>query len=220
MNVDIKKYGPSLAVLTTAFYLGWPPEPPLDLGEDVVRAKAVRWKVTELDPPVLPSGLVRDPFEKVLVAEPQTGEGDAAGSADLAAADLPVGPSEDDVRTGLRLGGIAQTDGHRWAIINGRVCRAGESVAVAGIEGRFAIVQEILPNNVVVKSDSLTIQLRQQKRAGRDANASAARIVPTKPASAAGPYVDDEDDDADMAFDGGLPSWGGGPQDHSQVTDQ
>lgn len=163
MNASIQKYGPPVVVIAIALYLGWPPTPPMDLGDDVVRAKSVRWKVTDLTPPVLPTAITGDPFAEVLVDSKDQDSGKVAAAKEQEAAVL-AGPTEHDLQQGLRLAGIAQTDHQRWAIINNRVCRRGDRLAVIGLDGVFAEIREIGVDQVSVAAGNLSTQIRPQPR--------------------------------------------------------
>jgi hypothetical protein len=124
MNPTVQKYAPPMIVLGAALYLGWPPAAPLDLGENLVQAKAVRWKSRDLEPPTAP-GTIVDPFRPVLVvaAEPTPV---AAAAEDAVAA--PPGPTVDELRAAVKLSGIANTGGRAWAILNGRPRLVGEVI--------------------------------------------------------------------------------------------
>ncbi|MDV6031267.1 MAG: hypothetical protein F9B45_14425 [Phycisphaera sp. RhM] len=199
MNVHVQKYAPPCAVLAIALYLGWPPEAPLDLGEDVVRAKSVRWKVADLETPPLPTVISKDPFAAVLVQRPSAdaSEADASG----ATPEEPLGPTDQDLRNGLRLGGIAQTDHHRWAILNGRVCKLGDQVPVLGLDNVSATIREIASDHVTVVADSLTIQIKREERPKRSTDASARPATLATPtagktgATAQPPTDEDQDED-------------------------
>lgn len=121
MNPIVQKYAPPVIVLGAALYLGWPPAAPMDLGENLVQAKAVRWKSQDLDPPTA-LGTIVDPFQPVLVVNAQP----AAVEEDSAAA--PLGPAVDEIRAAVKLSGIANTGGRAWAILNGRARLAGDMI--------------------------------------------------------------------------------------------
>lgn len=121
MNPTVQKYAPPVIVLGAALYLGWPPAAPMDLGENLVQAKAVRWKSHDLDPPSA-LGTIADPFRPVLVvkAEPAAVEEDSAT--------VPLGPAVDEIRAAVKLSGIANSGGRAWAILNGRARLAGDMI--------------------------------------------------------------------------------------------
>lgn len=197
MNVNLQKYAPPCAVLTIALYLGWPPETPLDLGEDVVRAKSVRWKVADLETPTLPAMISKDPFAAVLVQPPSAdaSEGDPSD----ATPDEPTGPTDEDLRNGLRLGGIARTDHHRWAIVNGSVCKPGDQVPVLGLVDVSATIREIAANHVTVVSGPVTIQIKREERPKRSADPSVKPATPATGKTGAGSQDANEDEDAEDA---------------------
>ncbi|MCA9138707.1 MAG: hypothetical protein KDB00_18175 [Planctomycetales bacterium] len=173
MNGYIQKYGPPIAVIAVALYLGWPPEAPMDLGDDLVRAKSVRWKVADLESPRSPPISNANPFEKVLV-KPTASRQQNSDKATESEADKPLGPTEQDFQKGLKLGGIAQTDIHQWAIINRDVHRVGDQVPVIGMVDVYVTIRDIQDDHVTVAAGELTIILRPQER----------NISPVKAASA------------------------------------
>lgn len=196
MNVNLQRYAPPCAVLTIALYLGWPPEAPMDLGEDVVRAKSVRWKVADLETPPLPAVISNDPFAAVLVQRP-TDDASEGETSDATPEDL--GPTEEDLRSGLRLGGIAQTDHHRWAILNGSVCKLGDQVPVLGLDDVSATIREIASDHVTVVAGPLTIRIKREERPKRSADPSVRPATPTAAKASAtsrAPNEEDEDEDA------------------------
>lgn len=175
MNVNLESYGPPIAVLGIALYLGWPPAAPLDLGEDVVRAKSVRWKSSDLNAPDLPPTINHDPFAAVLVIGQQEPTNDSVASEP----DTPIGPTADDLKAGLSLSGIAQTDTHRWAIVNRHVCRPGDRVLVAGLTDIYAEIQQIRSNHITVAVGDLTTEIRRKERkAPKRAKQSASPLNP------------------------------------------
>lgn len=166
MNASLQKYGPPAVVIAITLYLGWPPSKPLDLGDEVVRAKSVRWKASELEVPRLPRKANKDPFEKVLVAAtPQLVA--STGRVESVEPETPRGPTELDLQKGLKLAGIAQIDSHRWAIVNQRVCCVGDKIAVIGLSDASAELCEIHSDHIKVKLQELTATIRQQPRPRR-----------------------------------------------------
>ncbi|QDV42862.1 hypothetical protein Enr13x_27130 [Stieleria neptunia] len=197
MNVNLQKYAPPCSVLAIALYLGWPPEAPLDLGEDVVRAKSVRWKVTDLETPSLPAVVGKDPFAAVLVQQPSDDPSRPDAATD-STPEAPVGPTDEDLRNGLRLAGIAQTDDHRWAILNGSVCKLGDQVPVDGLVDVTATIREIASDHITVVSGPLTIRIKRQERPKRTADSAASTANPAPPtAGNAIAKSQDEDEQAD-----------------------
>ncbi|PAY15414.1 hypothetical protein CKO51_32035 [Rhodopirellula sp. SM50] len=194
MNVNLQKYAPPCAVLAIALYLGWPPEAPLDLGEDVVRAKSVRWKIADLQTPPLPAVISKDPFAAVLVQRP-TDDASEAETSDATPEDL--GPTDEDLRSGLRLGGIAQTDHHRWAILNGSVCKLGDQVPVLGLDDVSATIREIASDHVTVVAGPLTIRIKREERPKRSADSSARPATPTAAKASASSQEPNEDEEED-----------------------
>ncbi|QEG01800.1 hypothetical protein Mal15_58810 [Stieleria maiorica] len=201
MNVALQKYGPPTVVIAIALYLGWPPPAPLDLGEDVVRAKSVRWKISDLQSPSLPTVIGKDPFAAVLV-EPTSGDPATTAKTPESVPDEPTGPTPADLHVGLRLGGIAQTDHHRWAIINGRVCKIGDQLPVIGFTDLSATVRDIAADHVTVVAGPLTVELKQQERkprSGKTTNASPPAVTPSSPQTdSQTPDPDEQDPDEDL----------------------
>ena len=159
MKTRLRKFGPPVAVIGAALYLGWPPSAPMDLGDDIVRAKSVRWKVTELDPPNLTIHTAPDPFAAVLV--------DATSNQPVMPQGKPQqvrneswGPTENDLRKGLSLSGIARTDSYRWAVVNRRVCRPGDTVPVIGLVDVEATIEQIHHDKITVAVDALIVDIR------------------------------------------------------------
>ncbi len=206
MNVNLQKYAPPCAVLAVALYLGWPPEAPMDLGEDVVRAKSVRWKVGDLETPPLPAMISKDPFAAVLVQQSSGDPSNPDKTSDSTPAE-PLGPTDEDLRNGLRLGGIAQTDHHRWAILNGSVCKPGDQVPVLGLVDVSATIRDIASDHVTVVSGPLTIQIKRQERPKRSGDSSASPATLAMPtagktsATSRDPNDEDEQDDEDEDTD-------------------
>ncbi len=157
MNAIATKLGPPAVVLGVAFYLGSPPAAPLDLGESVVKAAAVRWKKDDLLPPVIQTPAV-DPFTEVLVAsdemevEPETGK--------LVVATKPAGPDPEDLRSGLTLTGIAQMGGRKWAVINGKPRLPGDTVKTDDNQQLMCTIVAVESGHVVISCEETVTQLR------------------------------------------------------------
>lgn len=122
MKPALEKYGPPVLVLGAALYLGWPPAEPMDLGENLVTAKSVRWKSSDLEPPRAPEVVV-DPFRAVLLV---TEKPETAAAVDTVVE--PLGPSDEEIRSVMVLNGVAKSGGRSWAIVNGRVRLAGDLI--------------------------------------------------------------------------------------------
>lgn len=171
MNPAVERFGPPAFVLGIALYLGWAPAAPLDLGEDIVRAKSVRWKGTDLVSPTTVAGSQRDPFEPVLVkAVKQTDElpttVDGADASETVM--LPVtGLTENDLLIGLKVSGIAAANQYRWAIVNGRAVSAGDTVPITGQREKTALITEVLSDVVIATADDVTVRLVKTRRSER-----------------------------------------------------
>ena len=159
------KYGPSLAVIGTALYLGWPPAEPLDLGDSTVRAKAVRWKKTDLESPQRHSLSISDPFRKVLIAEPSAPVRTPSGEIVPV---TPEGPTETEIRSGLLVGGIGAAAKIRWAIINNKVCRVGDSIPVADVNDVRAVIENIESDHVIARAAGRRLEIRRLDRRSRE----------------------------------------------------
>ncbi|TWU08190.1 hypothetical protein [Stieleria varia] len=163
MNPIVQKLGPPGLVLCAALYLGWPADRPMDLADNAVRAKTVRWKPDDLKPPVGIASQEKDPFQPVLVtAKPKP----VSSRPDLVVVDSIEYPSESLVRSELMLAGIAQIGGRRWAVINGKTRVVGDEIDV---DGQNVTVQSVAADHVVLGSGPLEIKLRpyRQPRARR-----------------------------------------------------
>ncbi|MEO1525342.1 MAG: hypothetical protein AAFX06_07890 [Planctomycetota bacterium] len=161
----LAKYGPGLAVVGTALYLGWPPAEPLDLGDSAVRAKAVRWKKSDLEAPQRHELSITNPFREVLVAKPVAPVRTPTGEIVPA---IPEGPTETELRAGLLIGGIGITSTTRWAIVNNRVCRVGDSIPVADLNDVQAVIEAIGSDHVVAKSSGRRLTIRRLDRRSRE----------------------------------------------------
>ncbi|NND98739.1 MAG: hypothetical protein HKN47_15570 [Pirellulaceae bacterium] len=157
MNPTIERFGPPAIVLGLALYLGWPPASPLDLGDDLVNAKAVRWKVSDIEPPPEPTDLT-DPFRAVLVAdesmevEPETGR--------LVESTKPAGPDPNDIETGLRISGIASFGGKQWAVVNGKPRLPGDVVFTSDSKQLRCEIVSVSNDHLVVRSEETFVTLR------------------------------------------------------------
>lgn len=198
MNVSMEKYAPPIAVISIAVYLGWPPAAPMDLGEDVVRAKAVRWNVADLKSPELPGKIDADPFAAVLVESAVSPQESAEGTASASPVE-PAGPTERELRAGLKLGGIAQTDRHRWAIVNNRVCKPGDRIRVIGVAEVAALIEEVNADHikVVVGSETLTIRPETKRSSRKDPAAESPGFDPEAIEAEPDDQPDVEDQGAD-----------------------
>ncbi|MEL6105930.1 MAG: hypothetical protein AAFU85_07835 [Planctomycetota bacterium] len=159
------KYGPSLAVIGTALYLGWPPAEPLDLGDSTVRAKAVRWKKGDLESPRRGELSVADPFREVLIAKPSVQKLTPVGEIVPA---IPMGPTETELRAGLLVGGIGTAATTRWAIINDKVCRVGDSIPVAEVRDVRATIEAIEADHVIARVSGRTLKITRLDRRSRE----------------------------------------------------
>jgi len=183
MNSLIHRYMPPALVLGAAVFFGWPPPKPLDLGEDVVRATAVRWKPADLsDPPPLVAA--RDPFDD----PPATVEEIEVAVEDIA----PVGPISPDAETlkgGLQFDGIANVGGRSWAILNGRPRLEGDTVHTNDVEQHKCQIVSVQSDRIVIRCQETTVELlAHEARAARKARQSKDSAVDTNP-----PAKGDED---------------------------
>lgn len=153
MNPIVQRYLPPLIVIGAAFYFGWPPSKPLDLGEDIVRATSVRWKPDALSDPAVPQ-ITADPFREVMVDEPDP----AAAQSDQP--ETPAGPDPGTIRAGLTLDGFADTSGRRWAIINGRPRLLGDMVSTTGAEVLVCEIISVQEDRVVVRCQETVTEIR------------------------------------------------------------
>ncbi len=172
MNSLIQRYLPPVIVLCAAAYFGWPPAPPLDLGDDVVRISSVQWRPDEIaDPPLIRPN--PDPFGEVLVAEPKMEIEPDTGK--LVEVTRPPGPPAERLRAGLLLSGIADTAGKRWAVVNGRPRLSGDTVITADGEYVCQIVA-IKTEHIVVQCQETVAEIRPASRlptrAARDNSAA------------------------------------------------
>jgi hypothetical protein len=172
MNALVTKFAPPTIVLGAAFYLGAPPAAPLDLGESVVKAAAVRWKKDDLLPPVINRPAI-SPFGEVLVAseemevEPETGK--------LVVATKPAGPDPEDLRSGLQLVGIAQMGGRKWAVINGKPRLPGDKLNTDDNKQLTCTIVSVESDHAVVSCEETVIKLR-----ARPIGAAAPSTTPIK----------------------------------------
>ncbi|QDT13325.1 hypothetical protein [Planctomycetes bacterium K23_9] len=154
-----QKFAPPAVVLGAALYLGMPPAAPLDLGESIVRASAVRWKKDDLKPPVITKPAA-NPFHEVLVAseemevEPDTGK--------LVVATKPSGPDPAKVRAGLSLSGIASMGGRKWAVINGKPRLPGDTLKTNDANHLLCKIVRIENDHAVIACEETIVEIRAQ----------------------------------------------------------
>jgi hypothetical protein len=185
MNPTVQKYAPPMVVLGAVLYWGWPPVEPLDLGNDLVKARAVHWKAADLESPREPENVV-DPFRPVLVAKQETEQ------AEEQIAKMPVGPSEDNIRAVLRLTGIAKMGGRSFAIINGKACVAGERLRTYDDLVKSCKLMSIHPDHVVVQCEQTFAVIRPQvsRRSTRKTLPSNSADTPAKETTQGAPPPD------------------------------
>ena len=183
MNFLIQRFAPPVAVLGIALYLGWPETPSADYGDNLVRAKAVRWRPKDLtDPPQIASTV--DPFREVLVTteetvvEPETGK--------LVAPTKPAGPPQSELESGLRIDGIAYMGGRHWAVINGRPRLPGDEVRTADANRYPCEILSVEREQVVVRCQETIATLRPARHPSSSVAAQPATnvtepITPTEP---------------------------------------
>ena len=152
MNPLVAKYGPPLAVLGAAAYLGWPQSKPLDLGEEAVRAKAVRWSSSELDPPETPS-LDVNPFRPVLVVE------EAEQQTEELVQALPT-PAL--IQKLVTLSGIASMNGKKIAFIGAKGHREGATFQIDHKQFQQCELVSIRSSHIVVQCRGVQVQVRPQ----------------------------------------------------------
>lgn len=155
MNPFVQRYLPPALVVGAATYLGWPPAKPLDLGEDVVRATAVRWRPKDLKPPA-PIEAERNPFQAAPVAST---EPDVATSAELKP-EVPTGPSAETIKAGLRLDGFANLGGQTWALINGRPRLPGDTVVTDDTQQYQCQLVAVADDSITVRYEELIVEIR------------------------------------------------------------
>jgi hypothetical protein len=156
MNPAIQRYLPPLLVFGAAMFFAWPPSAPLDLGDDIVRVTSVGWRPSDLaDPPwIKPTS---DPFQEVLVAseemevEPETGELVAAA---------PAGPAPEQLKAGLRLDGIANMGGRKWAVLNGRPRLPGDLVRTEDAHRSQCEIVSVHADHIVVRCLETVTEIR------------------------------------------------------------
>lgn len=187
------KYGPSLAVIGTALYLGWPPAEPLDLGDSTVRAKTVRWKKADLQSPLREELVLADPFREVLIAKPSAPKRTPTGQLVPA---VPTGPTEPELRAGLLVGGIGAAANTRWAIINDRVCRVGDSIPVAELKDVRATIEAIESDHVIARTSGRTLKLARLDRRSREMlKHNKRKQIPAEPVKTESPGEENESGD-------------------------
>ncbi|OYP29391.1 hypothetical protein [Rhodopirellula sp. MGV] len=143
-----------------AGYLSLPPEEPLNLDDDIVRAKAVRWKPNAIEPLREPIPCERDPFEEVLVVT-ETGE-KTSGESEPSSLDRPLlatrseaksslkMPSTSQIREAVSLDGIGTTASQSWGILNGRVHQLGDAISIPGWSHIAGTLTKINHDSVVI----------------------------------------------------------------------
>lgn len=172
MNPSIERFGPPALVLGIALYLGWAPAPPLDLGDDLVKVKAVRWKKADLGAPTSVAVGQRDPFAPVLEKpEPKQMGTTEKVSSKSNHQDVVLEPestlTEKDLLMGLKMTGIATTDQRHWAIINGRIVSAGDMVPITGQREQTALITKVGADFVFATADGVSVQLKKTRRSER-----------------------------------------------------
>ncbi len=157
MNPTVQRYLPPTLVLGAALYFGWPPAEPLDLGEDVVRANAVRWRPEDVaEPPVIKPAA--NPFAAVLFAgaemevEPETGK--------LVAATTHAGPAPEIIHAGLQLDGIAKMGNRFWAVLNGRPRLPGDMIFTSDANRYECEIVSVYPDRIVVRCEETVTEIR------------------------------------------------------------
>ena len=156
MNSILQRYGLPVVVLGFAFYLGWPPAQPLDLGDDVVRARTVKWNPADLEVSNADPGVV-DPFRKVLVVKEPVQPAD-----ELPDPEQTSGPSEQQIRDVIQLTGLANIGGRTWAIVNGRARLAGDTIRTGDQEVRTCKVVSVHKDHIVVQCQQKIAVVRPQ----------------------------------------------------------
>ena len=189
MNVLAQKYGPPVLVLGAALYLGWPPSSPLDLGDDLVKAKSVRWNSSELDSPQSLAD-VSDPFTPVLVLK----EEPKAAVENVVVE--PTGPSEAAIRAVVLLTGIANSGGRSWAILNGKASLVGDVVKTNEVTVPDCTLVAINADHVVVRCQKMIAVIRPQVSRHRTRTSvpeTAVKVAPQANKSPAAPPAPDVD---------------------------
>lgn len=178
MNPTVQRYLPPLIVIGAAIFFGWPPAAPLDLGEDVIRANSVRWRVGDLeDPPAFE--ILVDPFREVLVNEPKPEQ--VAGVIEVE----PTGPEPAAIKAGLSLDGMAQMGGRTWAVLNGRPRLPGDFLRTDDANQILCEIVSVHDDHVVVRSEGTVVEVFVQPfGARRIASRSRANALPSAPSSA------------------------------------
>ena len=171
MSTLAHRFGPPALVLGAALYLGWPPASPLDLGEPVVKARAVRWKAADLDPPPA-SGQIKDPFLQVLVAKNEM-EADME-AAKLAVPTKPVGPTAEEIAAGMTLTGIARVGTRRWVIINGKPRMEGDVIKIDNSLRTECKVISIATDHAIVRCGEIDVKIQSRSFGLRTSKPAAA----------------------------------------------
>ncbi len=173
MNSILQRYGLPVVVLGCALYLGWPPAKPLDLGDDVIRARAVKWNPADLqfsnaDPDVV------DPFRQVLVVKEPV-----QPAAELHELEPTSGPSEQEIRDVVHLTGLAKIGGRTWAIVNGRARLAGDTFRTGDQVVKTCKVVSVHTDHIVVECQQTFAVVRPQVSRGTTTKVSTAPAVVT-----------------------------------------
>ena len=157
MKSLMHRFGPPALVFGAALYLGWPPAAPLDLGESVVKAKAIRWKKDDLlAPPTL--DVVVDPFRQVLVAKAEM-KPEKDMEEMVAESKAPELTSE-AIMSELELTGIANMGGRYWAILNGKPHLQGDTITTGDSQEISYEVIAIQSDHVIIRNRKTTVTLR------------------------------------------------------------
>ncbi len=160
MNSLMHRFGPPALVFGAALYLGWPPAAPLDLGESVAKAKAVRWKKDDLlAPPTL--DVVVDPFRQVLIAKVAKDEMKPKQDMKEAVVESMVPErSSETIKSELELTGIANMGGRYWAIVNGKPHLKGDTITTGDSQEFSYEIIAIQSDHVVVRNQKTSVTLR------------------------------------------------------------
>lgn len=157
MKPVMKRLLPPGIALVTAAYVGWPPAEPLDLGEDVVKAKSVRWRPDDLQPPASRT-LSRDPLIPVLVAK-------SDAHADVKApSTAPVDPSRPtiaDVQTAITFHGVADLTGQRWAVLDSGPKQRGDRWPLSTHPEATCELAHIGDSQILVRCGELSVSIKK-----------------------------------------------------------
>ena len=181
MNPLVSKYGPPLAVLGAAFYLVSPESKPLDLGEEPTRARAVRWKPSDLQSPVMVDAKL-DPFKPVLVDH--EAEAKAAEVAEIL-------PTAEILQELVELSGMAAMNGMTVAFINGKAATAGKKVSIDHSEFKQCKLVQINRGSVVVECRGIQATIRPQVSRPKTQYTPSAKATPVSANPQAAPIAPD-----------------------------